>query len=80
MKEIEKIYKIPLVLELSKLQKAGIKGCINMIPKLNVNLKKKFFIIGDKGYIIKKIFKYNNFFFLIYIYIYNVYLHYCRKI
>ena len=25
-----------------------------MIPKLNVNLKKKSFIIGDKGYIIKK--------------------------
>ncbi len=32
--------KIPLVWELSKPQKADIKGCISMIPKLNVNLKK----------------------------------------
>ena len=46
--------KIPLVWELSKPQKADIKGCIDMIPKLNVNLKKKSYVIGDKGYIVKK--------------------------
>ena len=46
--------KIPLIWELSKPQKADIKGCINLIPKLNVNLKKKSCVIGDKGYIVKK--------------------------
>ena len=46
--------KIPLVYELSKPQKADIKGCINMIPKINNNLKKKSFIMGDKGYVVNK--------------------------
>ena len=39
---------------ISKPQKADIKGCISMILKLNVNLKKKSYIIGDKGYIVNK--------------------------
>ena len=46
--------KIPLVWELSKPQKAYIEGCISLIPKLNVNLKKKSYVIGDKGYIVNK--------------------------
>ena len=46
--------KIPLVYELSKPQKSDIKGCIDMIPKINNNLKKKSFIMGDKGYVVNK--------------------------
>ena len=46
--------KIPLVYELSKPQKADIKGCINTIPKINNNLKKKSFIMGNQGYIVNK--------------------------
>ena len=46
--------KIPLIWELSKPQKADIKGCISLIPKLNVNLKKKSYVIGDKGYVVNK--------------------------
>ena len=46
--------KIPLVYELSKPQKSDIKGCIDMIPKINNNLKKKSFIMGDKGNVVNK--------------------------
>ena len=44
---------------LSKPQKADIKGCIDIIPKLNVNLK-KFYVIGDKEYVVKKHYRNKN--------------------
>jgi len=39
---------------ISNPQKADIKRYISTIPKLNVNLKKKSYVISNKGYIDNK--------------------------